>query len=156
MKNLKNNKGFTLIELLAVIVILAILVAVAIPAVTKYLNTAREGTYASNASAAISVVRNDVISSQISTTTTYNLTKINGMLEKKLETSPYNAAYADESYVTVTFDANGNATYYICLLDANGNGFFDTTTNGVKESDVKDSNVKKNLTGATCSALKLD
>ena len=61
MKKL-NKKGFTLIELLAVIVILAILVAVAIPAVTRYLNTAREGTYADNAQAAISVVRNDVIS----------------------------------------------------------------------------------------------
>ena len=36
MKKLINNKkGFTLIELLAVIVILAILVMVAIPAVTK-------------------------------------------------------------------------------------------------------------------------
>ena len=42
MKKLLNNKkGFTLIELLAVIVILAILVMVAIPAVTKYLNSAR-------------------------------------------------------------------------------------------------------------------
>ena len=57
-----KRKGFTLIELLAVIVILAILVAVAVPAVTRYLNTARKGTYADNAQAAISVVRNDVIS----------------------------------------------------------------------------------------------
>jgi len=61
MKKL-NKKGFTLIELLAVIVILAILVAVAVPAVTRYLNTARKGTYADNAQAAISVVRNHVIS----------------------------------------------------------------------------------------------
>ena len=52
-----NKKGFTLIELLAVIVILAILVAVSIPAVTKYLETARKGTYTSNAQAAIRAIK---------------------------------------------------------------------------------------------------
>ena len=61
MKKL-NKKGFTLIELLAVIVIMAILVAVAIPAVTRYLDTARKGTYYDNIAAAVSAVRNDVIS----------------------------------------------------------------------------------------------
>ena len=38
MKKL-NKKGFTLIELLAVVVILAILVTVSVPAVVKYLGT---------------------------------------------------------------------------------------------------------------------
>lgn len=33
----KNNKGFTLIELLAVIVILGLLMAIAIPSVTRYI-----------------------------------------------------------------------------------------------------------------------
>ena len=40
MKRL-NNKGFTLIELLAVIVILAIVVAITIPAVLSSINSAR-------------------------------------------------------------------------------------------------------------------
>jgi len=151
MKKL-NKKGFTLIELLAVIVILAILVAVAIPAVTRYLNTARKGTYASNAASAISVVRNEVISTGVTSTKTYNLAKINEMLEKKLEKSPYGANYTADSFVQVTFSATGEATYAICLLDGKGNGFYGSdSAKAVLEINAIDDNVKNNLSGKTCS-----
>jgi len=148
MKKL-NKKGFTLIELLAVIVILAILVAVAIPAVTRYLNTARKGTFSSNASAAISVVRNDVISTGVTAEKTYTLEQINGMLEKKLEKSPYGSPYKTDSFVQVTFSATGEATYAICLLDEKGNGYYNNetgaTSKAVIEKDITDANVKNNL-----------
>jgi prepilin-type N-terminal cleavage/methylation domain-containing protein len=39
-----NKKGFTLIELLAVIVILGLLMAIAIPSVTKYITQSRKKT----------------------------------------------------------------------------------------------------------------
>lgn len=44
LKNLKNNKkkGFTLVELIVVLVILAILAALLIPALTGYINKAKE------------------------------------------------------------------------------------------------------------------
>ena len=135
MKN--SKKGFTLIELLAVIVILAILVAVAIPAITRYLNTARKGTYATNAQAAISAVRNDVISKGYTTNSIYTLDSIDALLDKKLENSPYGAPYQDSSYVKVEFDnATGNATYSICLTDGN-NGFTETQEVNVGEDTVK-------------------
>ena len=44
-----NKKGFTLIELLAVIVILGVLLAIAIPSVTKYINISKKSTYIDNA-----------------------------------------------------------------------------------------------------------
>ncbi len=40
-----NNKGFSMIELLGVIVIIAILAGIAIPAVTKYIGKTRDRAY---------------------------------------------------------------------------------------------------------------
>ncbi len=61
----KNNKGFTLIELLAVIVILAILVAVAIPSVTKYLNDARKGSIQNEAAELVTAARTYIVANNI-------------------------------------------------------------------------------------------
>lgn len=142
MKNiLKDRKGFTLIELLAVIVILAILVMVAIPAVTRYLNYSRQGTFADNAKSAISAVRNDVIINGTSSDTTYNLDKINGLLERKLETSPFGDAYSDDSFIRVTINADGSGTYSMCLIDDGGHGFGTTTEANIEGDIVKLSGV---------------
>lgn len=132
MKKLLNNKkGFTLIELLAVIVILAILVMVSIPAVMKYLDTARRGTFADGASTAVSAVRNDVIVNGKQGTLYYCLKKpasgtedrskcektyINDLLEVKLEKSPFGSTYNENSYIEVTVNGD-ETTYKICLTD---------------------------------------
>ncbi len=116
-----NKKGFTLIELLAVIVILALLVAVAIPAVTKYLNTSRKGVFTDDAAAAVSAVRNDVILNGRKNNGKYYINvagapqdaEVNGMLEKKLNKSPYGDAYT--GYVQV--NGTDEYTYSIYLTD---------------------------------------
>ena len=41
-KNKSSKKGFTLVEVIVVLVILAILMAIAIPSVTRYINKAKE------------------------------------------------------------------------------------------------------------------
>ena len=137
MKKL-NKKGFTLIELLAVIVILAILIAVAVPAITRYLAEARKGTFVDNAQAAITAVRDEMIISSIGTTsvsypptsdnkptqyvstdkaTVFLKDAVNMLLEKKLKTSPYGGKYTENSYIKVTPAADGTYTFEICLSD---------------------------------------
>lgn len=136
MKKLINNKkGFTLIELLAVIVILAILVMVSIPAVMRYLDTARKGTFSDAAATAVSAVRNDVIVNGKQGTITYTLNgtgeskenSINSLLEVKLDKSPYGASYSADSYVKVTVNGE-NTKYEVCLTDG---------TRGIKQDSLK-------------------
>lgn len=64
MKNI-NKKGFTLIELLAVIVILGILMMMAIPAVTKYIENSRKDTFYQTAKSYIEAVRTPLLNDEL-------------------------------------------------------------------------------------------
>ena len=57
----RNKKGFTLAELLIVVAIIAVLVAIAIPAYSAQLEKARESVDRSNARAANSIASNDYL-----------------------------------------------------------------------------------------------
>ena len=142
---MKNKKGFTLIELLAVIVILALLVAVAIPAVTKYLNTSRKGVFADNAAAAISAVRNQTIIDGITGTKTYTLEEINALLEKKLIKSPWGPY--KEAAVTVT-ETNGAYAYTIFLTDGQ---HCIGTKNGTEITEIDEKDVNADAVKPTSS-----
>ena len=62
---MKNKKGFTLVELLAVIVILAVILAVAVPVVLGVINKSREDALNSTAGMLAAGVKNQYMIAQI-------------------------------------------------------------------------------------------
>ena len=58
---MRKEKGFTLIELLAVIVILAILLGIAIPAVSNYTTDSRKKSFISNARMYLDETRREAV-----------------------------------------------------------------------------------------------
>jgi prepilin-type N-terminal cleavage/methylation domain-containing protein len=127
-----NKKGFTLIELLAVIVILGVLLAIAVPSVSKYISTARKSTYISNIKSYAEVVQDE------STIYTYDFplsannatviyfSSIADSMEKGGKTSPYGSAFdLDRSYVVVVnvqTAENPKYRYFVHAIDADGYG----------------------------------
>ena len=127
MKKYKNKKGFTLIELLAVIVILAVLLAIAIPAVTSYINNSKKDSFISNAKFYIDSVRNDnTLADDMPILLTdekmIRIADIN--LEKGEKKSAYGNDWVDEnSYVVIRNTGSldfPKYTYYIALEDEKG------------------------------------
>lgn len=57
---IKNKKGFTLIEIIVVVVILAVLMAVAVPSVLKYLDEADDAKYMAQARAAYTIMKTEI------------------------------------------------------------------------------------------------
>lgn len=141
-----NKKAFTLIELLAVIIILGILMLVAIPSVTNYINNSRKEAYITSARNIIKGAINLVNSGELDVydpTVTYYISKKCINLETGGE-SPYGGDF-NPAYVLITYD-NNSFYYYWMSTDNNGMGIKKPTASndltakhveaGVKSSDI--------------------
>lgn len=98
----RNKKGFTLMELLAVIVILAVLVLVALPAVSNLMARARKGAFRTEA---LDMARNGV-----------QLAYSANMLSGVAENAPTAAVTADTTYKSdgsVNTKGKNNIVYHL-------------------------------------------
>ena len=117
-----KRKGFTLIELLAVIIILGILMLIAIPSVTSYINNSRKSTYITTIDELVKGTITKVNSGDISiydTETTYYVPCTCVKLENGEAKSPYGKF--DPAYIVVTFDGD-NYNYYFTGKDVKNMG----------------------------------
>ena len=127
MKKL-NKKGFTLIELLAVIVILAVLLAIAVPAVSNYINTSKKSGYIDTVKMYVDAARNASISetfdfpSDMNHATVIGFDELKDLLEKGGATSSYgNEWKTANSYVVIVNEGSSNENpkyvYYVAAFD---------------------------------------
>ena len=128
---MKKKNGFTLIELLAVIIILGVLMLVAIPSVTSYINNSRKSAYADTAAnyikGATNLINEGAYVQAYDESVLYMIpvghdkTKSCVQLESGGQ-SPYNNEYK-MAYVGFTYDnEKGSYNYYFMAVDGSGQG----------------------------------
>ena len=139
---LRNEKGLTLVELLAVIVIIGILAAIAVPSVSGLITKSKHQAHRANAQMIVDAARMKVVAEDLATTTIYLKDLVNDGYLEKLPEDPENKnkPYSDStSFVSVKKDAATNSYEYRITLK----GFRDGAAtevyyfNDVKEEDIK-------------------
>ncbi len=120
-----NRKGFTLIELLAVIVILAVLLAIAVPAVSNYINTSKKSGYIDTVKMYVDAARNASIMqtfdypSDSNHATVISFSQLKDLLEKGGTTSAYgNEWKAANSYVVIVNEGTNENPIYVYYVTA--------------------------------------
>lgn len=154
-KKKKRKRGFTIIELLAAIIILGILLIIAIPAVSKYLNSSRSDSYVATAKNIMAAARNIVNEGKISfydTNMSYFI-PTTCIKSENSTSSPYGEF--DPAYVVVNYSENGKGfEYYWVSRDTEGFGVkVPTSYDDLDESDIvsglKSSDIRTDRTVGT-------
>lgn len=123
----KNNKGFSLIELIIVIAIMAVLVAIIAPNLTKYLGSSKKSTDRKNADEIAAQVQNCI--------SDFESTDGNGYV---ISTGAASA--------TINWSGNAVGTMTSIATPATGNDAFDDLLDDAITSDTKSKETGANAT----------
>ncbi|MEC1521783.1 prepilin-type N-terminal cleavage/methylation domain-containing protein [Neobacillus niacini] len=135
---LKEQKGFTLIELLAVIVILGIIAAIAIPAIGNVINNSKEKAQVQEGLQIINAAKYYMNEKNPSGTALTALATAGTGLDST-DLAPYLDRVNDSSFeVLVSAKASGGFLYTLTSHEANDitGGTTDIKTNGATEQEL--------------------
>ena len=132
--NKVNRKGFTLIELLAVIVIMGILMIIAIPLMTRYIENSRRDTFIQTAKTLVQAARYQYLGGEMScsgSTGVHVIPMSQIMIERTGAGGTVRSSFGNQTitagWVMINTTADGVSTYAINLVDSGGNGFSTVT-----------------------------
>lgn len=156
------KNGFTLIELLAVIVIFGILMIIAIPSISKYIENSRKSAYVATIKDVVQSAGSLLTGKHISMAdreTTYYIPNSCIKTEKGISKSPYNEF--DKAYIIVGWENSGYGIYWVSR-DKSGVG----VKNPKKVTEITEDDIEKDISkdyikvnykvGTTSSIMVLD
>lgn len=139
---MNNKKGFTLIEVLSVIIIIGILMIIAVPAVSKYIDRSNKASYASDVLAYVETIRSEYEMKEYGEYLSGDelmIVPIKYITLEKGDTgnSPYGEYDYSKSYVIIAPERKG-FQLYATVVDETGVGVIQKGSNELNRDAVQE------------------